>query len=129
MKPRNIIAVLLAVSLLVTLAACGSEKPLAGKYVITGISDDPGGLTFADLEAMYKDMELEIADYLYFEFMDGGRFTMVMFGNQEAAGTFVRDGKVLTMTAGEWTTTADISGNKITWTYEDGAKLVFEKQK
>ena len=126
MKFRNIIAALLAVLLLFSLSACGSEKPLTGKYVIVSVKDDPGGLTFKDLKAMYKDTERDVTDYLYFEFMAGNRFTLVMFGDQEASGTYTRSGNTLTMTAGEWTTTATVSGNKISWKYETGAKLTFQ---
>ena len=127
MKTRNILTVLLAVSLVLALAACGSSS-LSGKYVIADITDDPDGVTFADLDSMYKEAGENLEEYMYMEFMESNRFTLVMFGEAEAAGTYTRKGNTLTLTAGSETATAEISGKKVTWTYENGAKLIFEKK-
>ena len=130
LKFRMILAAIFAVCLILMLAACSNNSPLTGKYVIADIADDPDGTTFAQLDEMYKEMELDIADYVYFEFTDTGRFTLVMFGKTEAQGGYRRGGKTLTLTAGgaDEVMTAEISGNKITWTYEGGATLIFEKK-
>jgi len=127
MKTRNILLVLLVVSILCTLAAC-SGSSLSGKYVIVDVVDDPEGITFEEMDGMYKDMGLSIKDYLYIEILDGDRFKLVMFGEEEAKGTYTRDGDTLTLTAEGGTSTAEVSGKKITWTYAGSAKLVFEKK-
>jgi hypothetical protein len=77
---------------------------------------------------MYKEMELDIADYVYLEFSDGLQFTLVMFGDVDARGTYTRDKNNLTFTAGSETPSTTMSGNKITLVYDNGAKLVFEKK-
>ncbi|MCL1809957.1 MAG: hypothetical protein FWG42_09380 [Clostridiales bacterium] len=128
MKTCRILAILLAVCLLFTLAACGSSSALSGKYVIVNITDDPDGVTFADLDAMYKEAGENLEDYMYVEFLENSRFALVMFGEVEATGTYARKGKTLTLTEGRETTTAEISGKKVTWTYENSTKLVFKKK-
>ena len=130
MKTRILLAVLLVIGSLLAFAACGGEKdtPLTGRYVIADIEDDPDGVALAELDAMYQEMELALTDYLYMEFLEDGRFILVMFGEAEAEGMYTQDGKTLTLTAGGETATAAISGKKITWVYENGAKLTFEKK-
>jgi len=134
MKTRKILTALLAIGLLFTLAACSGNKdaaenlPLSGKYVITDIKDDPDGTTFKELEAMYKEQDLNLTDHLYLEFSAGNSFVLVMFGETEAAGTYTLDNNTLTLTVGEGTQTATMSGSKITWEYENGAKLIFKNQ-
>ena len=127
MKNRNTIVATLIICLLFTLAACGSSS-LAGKYVLSDVVDDPEGITYADLDGMYNDMDMSLSNNLYMELLEGGRFTLVLFGEIEAEGTYTRDGDTLTLNAFGTSTTATISGKKITWTYENGAKLVFEKK-
>ena len=128
MKTRKLLAVLLVAGMILALSAC-SGSSLSGKYVITDLIDDPEGLTFTDLVDMYKDMNLELADYLYLELRDGDRFTLVMFGEEEAKGTYTKDDdSTLTLNAEGKSTNATLSGNTITWTYENGGKLVFEKK-
>ena len=135
-------AALLVVCLLLSLGACGSKSPLSGVYVIKDITDDPDGMTFAEMESMYKELKLDIQDFLRFEFTKEGLFTLTMFGDIEE-GSYTRSGNTLTLTfdggvsgvaskgaaptSPVTTSTAEISGNKITWTYGSGAKLVFEK--
>ena len=134
MKFRTVFAAMLAVCLILTLAACKNEdkadEPLTGNYVIVDVTDDPDGITFAELDGMYREMELDIQDFVYFSFYEDEWFKLVMFGDTEAEGTYMREGKTLTLTAGgaDEVMTAEISGNQITWTYENGAKLVFEKK-
>ena len=127
MKTRKVSAILLSVCLLFTLAACGST-PLSGKYVIVDIKDDPDGVTFADLDAVYKEADENIEDHMYIEFAPGNSFTFVMFGDAEKSGTYTRKNSTLTLIDGRETMTAEISGKKITLTYENGAKPVFEKK-
>ena len=124
---RIILATLLVLSFTLALAACGGST-LTGKYVITDLINDPEGVTFAEMDEMYKNMGLDIADYLYMELLDGERFKLVMFGEEEASGRYTAEGSTLTLTAEGGTTTADISGKTITWTYKDGAKLVLKKK-
>ena len=124
-KACKIFTVLLLSVLLLALAACG-DSALLGKYIITNISDDPDGLTFADLDDMYKEEELIVQDNFYFEFSDNSRFTLVMFGKTEMTGQYEKNGNTLTLIVGEDTDTAEISGKTITWTYETGAKIVFQ---
>jgi hypothetical protein len=163
MNKRILLAILLTICLL-TLGACNggkdAEATMTGQYVIVDIAEDPDGMTFAELEAMYREMDQNIGDHSYFEFMDDGQFRLVLFGEEEAKGTYARDGGILTLTVGEElpsaagetaanggtptaageatadggitipggiTQTATVSGKRITWTYENGAKLVFEK--
>jgi len=109
------------------LAACGGSS-LTGQYVIVDITDDPDGLTFDDLDVLYKEIGDNIEDYVYMDFHDGKTFSLILFGEVEASGTYARKGKILTLTGEGETMTADISGKKIIWTYENGAKLVFEKK-
>jgi len=127
MKSRNILALLLALCLICTLAACGSSS-LTGKYVIVDITDDPDGLTLDDLDVLYKEIGDNLEDYVYIEFLDGGKYMLVLFGEVEVSGSYTRKGKVLTLATEGEAMTADISGKKITWTYENGANLVFEKK-
>jgi len=142
MKLNRILTVLLVAGLIFAFTSCGDKNApragenaasesishaMEGRYVIADITDDPDGTTFAELEAMYREMNLEIANYLYMEFLDGVEFKIVLFGQEETAGTYTRDGDILTLTAGGETTTAAVSGEKIIWTYENGAKLVFGK--
>jgi len=127
MKSRNILALLLALCLICTLAACGGSS-LTGKYVIVDITDDPDGLTLDDLDALYKEIEDNIENYVYMDFHDGKAFTLVLFGEVEASGSYTLKGKDLTLTTEGEAMTAEISGKKITWIYENGAKLVFEKK-
>ena len=127
MKKRTILTLLLVISLLCILTACGSGSSLSGKYVIADVIDDPEGVTFEALEEIYDEMDLNVRDYLYMEFLNGGRFGMVMFDEEEATGTYTLDGSTLTLISDGGTTTADVSGKKITWTYLSGGKMVFEK--
>jgi ABC-type oligopeptide transport system substrate-binding subunit len=129
MKIRNILAVLLIISVFCALTACSSDKdtPLSGKYGVVDITDDPDGVTFAELDAMYKEIGVEIVDFTYIEFFEDNTYSLVVFGDEEASGTYAKDGNTLMLTTGGVTITAEISGDKITWTYETGAKLVFEK--
>ena len=136
MKTRIVLGAFLALCFFAT-AVCGCEtasetasetnEPLTGKYVIAEIADDPDGVTFADLDAMYKAMGVDIQDFLYIAFLEDGQYVLVLFGETEAAGAYVRDGSVLTLAAGdaETQTTAEIAGNRIVWTYGNGAKLIF----
>jgi len=145
------IAAALTLSVLLSLAACGGKSALSGVYAIKDITDDPDGMTYAEMETMYKEMNLNIQDFLRFEFTKDGSFTLLMFGDTES-GTYKKDGKTLTLTFDDGkpgasstpaasssaaskpassarTSTAAISGDKISWTYQSGAKLVFEKSK
>jgi len=127
MKIRSFLTVILVAGMICALAACGGS-PLSGKYVITDVIDDPEGVTFEYMNEMYKDMGLDLTDYLYFEFLSGNRFMLVMFGEEEAKGTYTQAGNTLTLTTEGRSTTAVISGKKITWTYDSGGKLVFTKK-
>jgi len=131
-RSRNIlIALLLCVSAF-TLVACNSNASLSGRYVIVDVLYDPEGATFADLAKDYTDINKNITDYCYIEFNSGDRFELVMFGDKEAGGTYVRKGKTLTLTSGGKSSDAIINGKKITYTYdtgyETGAKLLFKKK-
>ena len=130
MKFRIILAVLLATGLLCVLSACssGNDAQLTGKYPIADVKDDPNGATFADLEAIYKEGEQNIKDYTFMEFSEGNRFEFFLFGKEEASGIYTRDGSTLTFNDAGEMTTATISGKKITWIDESGAKLIFEKE-
>ena len=130
MKIRIILAVFLIIVLLFTFAACSGNKdtPLTGKYVIVGITDDPDGVTFADLDAMYKEIEQDLEDYMYMEFLDDGNFTLILFGEEDAKGVYTRDGNNVTINAGGETINMTLDGKKITWHYENGANLIFEKK-
>jgi len=130
MKTRNLLTVLLLCVCVFAFAACGSSSntSLTGRYVIVNILDDADGTTFAELDRMYKDKDEKITDYLYIEFLSGDRFTLVMFGDEEAKGTYIRDKNTLTFKSGVTQSYATIKGNKITYTYETGAKLVFQQK-
>ena len=127
MKTRKILTALLVVCLLFTLASCSSSS-LTGKYVIVDITDDPEGVTFSDLNAMYKAVDENIEDYMFMEFSEGNRFKLILFGEEEASGVYTRNGNTLTFNGDGEMTTATISGKKIIWIYENGAKLIFEKE-
>ena len=132
MKIRNILTILLVSVLLLALAACGNSQlssQLSGKYVIVNIEDDPDGLTLTGLEDILKEEDLNVRDNFYFEFSDNNRFTLILFGKTEMAGRYEKNGDTLTLAADGETEagTATLLGKKITWTYETGAKLVFEK--
>ena len=128
MKIRNILMPVLLLSILLfALAACGDAQ-LSGKYRIADVLDDPEGTTFAELDEMYKADSLNLTDYCYMEFQDGGGFVITLFGGEEARGTYTRNGNILTLTSGGESADAVIDGKNITWTYETGAKLVFRKE-
>ena len=127
MKIRCVLVLLLIIALLSVFASCGGS-PLIERYVIVDIMDDPDGTTLADLAVMYKEAAQSLEEHMYMEFLEGNKFTVVMFGEEEAAGTYTRKGKMLTLTADGETTTAVVSGSRVTWTYKNGAKLVFEKK-
>ena len=137
MKFRTIalaLSALLIVCLLSALAACGmiskAGEPLTGNYVVVDITDDPDGISFAELESMYREIGLDIQDFVYFTFYEDGWFKLVLFGDTEAEGPYTRNGRTLTLgaDAADEAMTAEISGKKITWAYEGGAKLVFEEK-
>ena len=128
MKIRNVLAVLLVSLLLLALAACNNSV-LTGRYVIVDILDDPEGTTFAELDEKYKAADQKITDYYYIEFQDGGRFVIVLFGEEELQGAYTRSGNVLTLASGGESFDAAIKGKKITYDYETGAKIVFQKEK
>jgi len=131
MNKRMILSALLVICLLSALTACSKDKnePLTGVYVIADLTDDPDGVTFEELSAMYKEMDLDVRDQFYFEFFDDAGFSLILFGQEEAAGTFTHEGNMLTLSDSNGETlTAEISGKIITWTYKTGAKLVFEKK-
>ena len=68
MKTRIILTLLLIASLLCMLSSCKKDakiEPLTGVYVIADITDDPDGITFAELKEMYTGMELDIEDYVF----------------------------------------------------------------
>jgi len=134
MKPRIILTALLCVSLAFTsfaFAACGGggkDAPLEGRYVIVDIEDDPEGTTLAELDGMYEAMDLELTDHLYMEFYEGNMYKLVLFGKTEAQGKYTRDGNGLALSTDDGRrSTATVSGKKVTWTFENGAKLVFGK--
>ena len=137
-KRRVILTALIAVCLLAELAACSNNdkaaetkagtQDLEGKYVIVDVIDDPDGATFDDLDGMYKDADLDFADFAYIEFFDGGAYEFVLFGEPEAKGYYSLDGKTLTLTDGSNTISAEISGAKMSLDYGNGATLVFEKK-
>ena len=132
MKNRVILAALLAICLLFTLTACNKDEknePLTGVYVIADITDDPDGVTLADPKEMYDSMNLNIEDYLYIEFMEEDTFILILFGNEEAFGTYTRSGNDLTLTdRNDEPLTMPLSGGKLTWVYDNGAKLILEKK-
>ena len=132
MKTRILLAlaVLTAVSLCM-LAACkrdGNAAAMSGRYVIVEITDDPDGVNYAELDGMYKEMDLDLKDYMYMEFSDDGAFKLVLFGDEEAKGTYTRDGNIVTINANGETVNTILDGKKITWIYENGTKLIFEKK-
>ena len=128
MRFYKIVAAALVACLLFALGACGSETSLAGVYAINDITDDPDGMTFVEMESMYKEMGLDIQDFIRFEFTKDGLFTLTIFGDVEN-GSYTMSGKALTLAFdGGTSSSAEISGKKITWTYGSGAKLVFTKK-
>ena len=137
-KKLPVASVLLSFLLIIGLfafTACsscsGSSENLAamaGRYVIVEITDDPDGVNYSDLDGMYKEQELDLKDYMYMEFSEDGEFTLVLFGEEEAKGTYTKKGKNVTITANGETINTVLDGQKITWTYETGAKLIFEKK-
>jgi len=132
MKIRNIMAAMLAISLLFMLAACGGNNnaadSLVGKYAIADIKNDPDGTTLKELETMYKKDGLNLTDHLYLELFEGNGFVLVMFGETEMVGTYTLANGSLILTSGGDVQTASVSGNTITWEYENGAKLIFKIQ-
>ena len=134
-----IIAVLsaLLITCLFTMAACSkpTAASAAGKYVLTDVTGDPDGTTFADLAVLYEKMDLNIQDHAWFELTDDGWFTLVLFGEREMSGSFSLDGDILTLDVGDAALdgggidTAYLSGKTLKWIYENGATLVFEKSK
>ena len=126
MKKRTILAVLLVIGLFCAITAC-SGSSLSGKYVIADVLDDPEGITFAELDSMYKDKGQNVTDHLYLEFQSDNRFKLVLFGEEEAAGSFALSGNELTLMAGGEKSSAAVNGNQIMWEYENGAKLIFKK--
>jgi len=127
-KIKTLTLLLLIPVLLLSLAACGQATSLVGRYVLSNVYDDPEGTTFAELEEIYAADNLKITDYMYFEFQSDARFTLVLFGDEEANGTYVLDGKTLTLKSAGEQFAAPISGDLITYTYQTGAKLVFKKE-
>ena len=125
---KNILFAILIASVLLVLAACGGSSTLSGKYVLTDVQNDPQGITYADINSMYEDLGLKASDYTYMEFSYGDSFRLVMFGEEEAIGTFKLEGNTLTLTAEGGSSTATVSGKKITWTYDGGGDLIFEKK-
>ena len=129
MKIRNVLTALtvfMMLGLVLTLAACSSSS-LSGRYVIVNILDDPEGTTFAEMKQDYDEINEKITDYFYIEFQKDGRFTLVLFGHEEAQGVYLLDGKTLTLTSGGESVQATLKGGKITYDYETGAKLIFKK--
>jgi len=129
-----ILTALLCISLAFTsfaFAACGGggkDAPLEGRYVIVEIENDPDGTTLAELGGMYEAMDLELTDHLYMEFYEGNMYKLVLFGKTEAQGKYTRDDNGLTLSTDDGqSSAAAVSGKKITWTYWNGAKLVFGK--
>jgi len=128
MKIQKIITLLLVFCLLTAFTACSkiTEKPLTGRYVIVDISDDPDGMTFANLKAIYNEINQNLEEYMFMELMENGQFELVLFGQTEMFGMYSHNEKTLTLITGNETMTAEISDKKITWTYENGTKLIFE---
>ena len=131
MKIRILLMIFLIVSLFI-LAACSRDDntpaEMSGKYVIVEITDDPDEANYADLAEIYREMDLNLEDYMYMEFSDDGEFILILFGEEEVKGTYTRDGKNLTIKANGETVNTILDGKKIVWTYESGANLVFEKK-
>ena len=130
MKFRKILIVLLLCSL-GCLSACNDAKQevtLSGRYVLVDISDDPEETTFTQIEEMYQEANLKLSDYLYIDLLPGNRFIIVLFGEEEASGSYSEESGILKLISAGETLPASLTGGKITWVYENGAKLIFERK-
>ena len=129
---KRVIAILLIVFVSITaFAACGggsggggggsSAPSMSGKYSVVSFTD--GGETFE--MSVLEELGFE-ADAFYLEFVDGTKFTMVIFGESED-GTYKLEGNNLALTVDGEEVTATVEGNKITLD-ADGTIMVFEKK-
>lgn len=126
MKRRNLITILMMFAVVLVLTACSSDL-LVGKYVLVNVLDDPEGTTFTELEQMYKVENQKITDHFYMEFESNGKFVLVIAGDEDARGIYLVSDKTLTLTSGGVSVQATFKDGKITYNYETGAKLVFQK--
>jgi len=126
MKRRKLSAFIMMIIFLLLLSACSSSF-LQGRFALTEVKDDPNGITFEEMEMMYKSQGLNPQHYLYMEFTDKGRFALVLFGDEAATGRYTQENNRLTLTSEGGITIAEISGQTITWTNSEGTKFIFRK--
>ena len=109
-----ILMVILGVSL-----SAQSQTALTGKYMLTALE-----IEGVDLLEALAELGLDTDDN-YIELLDGGKFRMVMF-DDENEGVFKFNGNSIIMTVDGEDLEAVISGGKIT-IEEDGNVMVFQK--
>ena len=118
---KKTIALVLVLLLGVSLFA---QNVQTGKYTMTSMLVD--GVELLDL---FRGMGMDI-DGSYIELLSGGKFRMVMFGDEnEAQGLFKVSGDTIIFYADddEDDLTGKIQGSKIT-IEEEESKMVFEKK-
>ena len=129
----------LVLCLVLSLAACGGgsssggrASSMEGKYVISAmmIGDEDYLEMMRELAEMMGEEELNLEDFMYFEFSGTDAVTLGSDGDTET-GTYKLDGNTLTITVDGEAQTATVSGNSFTLEYdEDGMQgsMTFTKK-
>ena len=129
----------LVLCLVLSLAACGGgsssggrSSSMEGKYVISAmmIGDEDYLEMMRELAEMMGEEELNLEDFMYFEFSGTDAVTLGSDGDTET-GTYKLDGNTLTITIDGEAQTATVNGNSFTLEYdEDGMQgsMTFTKK-
>ena len=117
------LTVVLCLSLMLTMTACGGTTDMAGKWVLSGMS--MGGEDYlAQLKAL--DSTINAEELMYFDFTADGKVTMTSYG-ETSSGTYKLDGKNLTITIDGDPQTFTVNGKSFNMEVE-GSTMTFSKK-
>jgi hypothetical protein len=121
----TIFILILCISLLLTVVACGGDKTpssLEGKYVISAMTyGEEDFLQFMQNLAKEMGEEINLEEFMHLEFLADGSVTFGEDGEEET-GTFTFDGKTVVIAMGEETMTGTVDGNSIVVVEEDNGQ-------
>ena len=129
---KKAVAVLMTV-LVIAGALIGCGGGAAGTYKFKSMSASGVSYTretfqaFLDLAAGMGGEKLNVDDVMKFELTNDGKFTMDIYGEDEAEGTYTLSGDKITLTGPDGSSIdGTLKGNELTLTME-GETIVFEK--
>ena len=134
-KVKSVFFIVLVLAVSVTVFAQNNSSVPSGKYFLTAF--EINGMDMFEFFKMMSEMADESSggslEDMYIEFQGGGKFFMAM-GSDEGEGgegTFLMNGKNITLSANGEELKGTLDGNKLTLEQEQGndvIKMVYEKK-